>query len=153
MKFIELTRGCKAMVDDQDFDWINQYSWHCIPGKRTAYASRCYTRNGKRIHEGMHTTIHGGDMIDHIDGDGLNNQRSNLRLCTDSLNGANRRPNKGKRFKGITFMPSYKKWMARVQVQKKRFTIGFFDSEFDAAKAYNESALKAFGEYARLNEV
>lgn len=92
-------------------------------------------------------------LLDHIDGNGLNNQKSNLRECTYSQNGANRRKNTKTlgRFKGVSFLRG--KWMARLQVMKKRLYLGYFTEEIEAAKAYNDAAVKHFGEFAHINQI
>ena len=92
--------------------------------------------------------------IDHIDWNGLNNQSSNLRLCSTSQNGANKRKNEGKyssQFKGVTWFKLANKWKADIQCNKKVFTLVLFISEEEAARAYDKRAQELFGEFAHLN--
>lgn len=88
-----------------------------------------------------------GMIVDHIDHNGLNNQRSNLRVCTISENNQNRRPKKGKNYLGTKFVKSTNKWHA---ILRTKF-IGTFLSEIEAAKAYDKAAKEKFGEFAYLN--
>ena len=91
--------------------------------------------------------------IDHADGNGLNNQKDNLRFCTHSQNHMNRKPTKGSsKYKGVSWHKAAKKWNARITLNKKTVSIGYFDSEIIAAKAYDEKAIELFGEFAKLNK-
>ncbi len=93
-------------------------------------------------------------QIDHIDHDCLNNQRANLRVCTQAQNNANRRKTRGSsQFKGVYWYASRNKWRANIRVDRQTKHLGYFDDEEDAARAYNEEALKQFREFALLNEV
>ena len=91
--------------------------------------------------------------VDHLDGDGLNNQRSNLRVCTDSQNGANRGKQKNNKsgYKGVHWNKKTKKWAAQIQYHKKVLNLGYYSDIIEAAKAYDKKALELFGEFARLN--
>lgn len=91
-----------------------------------------------------------GLQIDHIDGDGLNNRRTNLRWATQSQNFANRRPMEGtSKFKGVSRFR--RKWQVKVKLNRESHWVGLFDDEVEAAKAYDAAAIRLFGEYARLN--
>jgi hypothetical protein len=94
-----------------------------------------------------------GINIDHKDNNGTHNWRSNLRLATTSQNGANRLPNRNSvsGYKGVTRHLHQGRWQAQIQVNGSKLYLGLFDSRVDAAKAYNDAALKYFGEFARLN--
>jgi hypothetical protein len=95
-----------------------------------------------------------GILVDHRNNDGLDNRRDNLRLATFSQNNINCRRNKSKsssRFVGVTFDKRKKQWRVRISVSRKRIFLGYFDSEIDAAKAYDQAAKKYYGEFARLN--
>ena len=105
----------------------------------------------------MHRVINDTPKIlgtDHIDGNPLNNQKSNLRNATKSQNGMNRKSNRNSssKYKGISWNKQNKKWRGEIQKNKKRYGLGYFKSEIEAARAYNKKALELFGEYARLNK-
>jgi hypothetical protein len=168
-------RGRLAEVDDgADYDLVSAHAWHCWeqqrgPGCRAAgpYAEALIPRpGGGRMMISMHvliTGIHTG--IDHWDGNGLNNQRYNLRPAPQSLNMANRRPPltfKGKptssRFKGVSWETKKpgtgrSKWLTQIRVHGKVRKVGRFEVEEDAARAYNAAAMAAWGEFCLLNEV
>lgn len=169
MKEITLTRGYVALVDDEDYESLSAHKWSasvCMKndGIRTVYARR-YVMAGKRrqriIH--MHREIlkapH-GYHVDHVDGDGINNVRSNLRLANNQENGMNRRKSEtiaGKkatsRFKGVSWRKHERRWVAKIKHDGKQTTLGYFKSEEDAAMAYNAAATEFFGEYANTNPV
>jgi hypothetical protein len=91
--------------------------------------------------------------IDHINSSGLDNRRSNLRICTFSenlLNTAKYKNNKSG-YKGVVWFKSVQKWWANINFKKKQYSLGYFDSLEEAAKAYDKGALKYHGAYARLN--
>ena len=94
-----------------------------------------------------------GQLVDHIDGNPLNNRRSNLRLATRSQNQANRRRNRTSRsrYKGVTWHQGQQRWMARIQVNGRRITIGYYADPLQAAYEYDAFARTYFGEYARVN--
>lgn len=157
MREIKLTQGKVALVDDSDFDFLNQYKWYARKDGKNFYANR-----HKRI-EGKLTTItmHGalveyqpGTEIDHKDGNGLNNQRSNLRLCTRIENQRNSRPMCNKthsRFKGVSWNRRHNRWRARVTSDNITISLGCFETEIEAAIAYDQAAKKLHGEFARTN--
>lgn len=106
----------------------------------------------------MHRVILGlkpGDkrQCDHIDGDGLNNQRSNLRVCTIQQNSQSRKKQKGttSKYKGVSFDRQHRKWQVSIRVNHKHIHLGRFRSESAAARCYNKAALKYFGEFALTN--
>lgn len=148
MKAIQLTQGYTAQVDDSDFEWLSKHSWKYSEG----YAIRYDFANKKTIYmhriiidtpDGMHT--------DHITGDTLNNQRSNLRTCTNSQNQANRGLSKNNTsgFKGVS--RDGKKWRAVIMVGNKYIRLSCHDTPEQAARVYDEAAKKYFGEFAKLN--
>lgn len=145
-----------ALIDDEDFDLVNKYNWQVdITANGTMYA-----RTYQSIK--MHILITGKRNIDHIDGNGLNNQKHNLRVATKQENAQNQRKcitTKTSIYKGVYLTKNiikgktYTRWYAQIGHNKKRIHIGSFKNETDAAKAYNQKALELFGEFAHLNEI
>lgn len=156
MKEIQLTQGKVALVDDADFDWLNQWKWYARKEKHTFYAVRGQFTNGNLKIIRMHRLITGapdGSIADHRDGNGLNNQRFNLRVCTPAENTRNRRitPNKTSGFKGVYWHRQDCKWVAKIKVNGKNISLGSFTDLQDAVKTYNEAAIKYHGDFACLN--
>jgi hypothetical protein len=158
MKRIKLTQGKYALVDDEDFEWLNQWKWHAFKRPHTFYASRnICSSDGKRGLLLMHrllTEAPKGREVDHKDGNGLNNQRVNLRVCTDQENRQNRcKPSHNKSgYKGVSWHKRSKKWHAQIGANGiKMKSLGYFTNKIEAAKAYDSAARKYHGEYARLN--
>jgi len=153
MKEIKLTQGQIALVDDEDFERLNQFKWFANKNGRTYYARRTPNINGKKISILMHQLIINSSEIDHLNGNGVDNQRSNLRSCTHKENSRNKRKNKNAYsiYKGVSFMKSNKKWGSRIKCDYKSIHLGFFILEIDAAKAYNNKAIELFGKFANLN--
>lgn len=152
MKQIPLTRGKSALVDDADFEWLSQWKWH-LGG--CGYARRQQRQpDGKQKTILMHREICPQyKMIDHRDGDGINNQRDNLREATQAQNNMNRRSTAGSssRFKGVYLDTKSGKWRAKISVNNIEKNIGYFSCEVDAALAYNKAAIDKHGEFSRLN--
>lgn len=154
---IPLTKGYFALVDDCDYEWLNQWKWHARVKKNKPYAYRAeYVKETKKNKSyAMHRVIMGITdpeiFIDHKDLNGINNQRENLRICiTRSHNVVNRET--FKKYRGIGTWRSGR-FFARVKYKEKTIELGTFDTEIEAAKAYNEGAIKYYGEFARLNKI
>lgn len=150
-KEIELTKGFVSLVDEEDYDLVNSYSWYAHKSDNRMYAAR-KDSNGKHVY--LHRFLVGkiGYLVDHIDGNGLNNQKSNLRLCSFSQNGANTKARKTNKsgYKGVS--PNGKHgYMALISFNHKRKYLGTFSSEKDAAKAYDKEAVIFHGKFAKLN--
>lgn len=151
MKTIGLTQGQFTLVDDEDFEWLNQWKWYAQKSSNTCYAIR-----GVGVATLMHRIIlkaERNQIIDHINGDGLDNQKSNIRLCNHLQNNANRRKikNCSSIFKGVCWSKSCNKWVASIACNQKKHHLGCFNSEIDAAKSYDDKALQLYGEFARIN--
>jgi len=153
MKEINLTQGLVALVDDKDFKALNRHKWNALKHGDICYAVRTIAVSGKRTSLYMHVEIMGKKGIDHIDHNGLNNQRNNLRFCTVSENMMNRskQENASSIYKGVCFHKITGKWMAHIRINGKRIHLGLFISEVDAAKAYNAKAIELFCGFAHLN--
>jgi hypothetical protein len=158
VKTIPLTQGKEALVDDCDYEYLMRWKWHFLRRGGTGYAKR--NRTSGCDQKLMHRLIAGrcgldvdGGDVDHIDGDGLNNQRSNLRAASRSQNNVNsKRPkNNTSGFKGVYPRSWDGKPVAQIGVDGRRVYLGTFDDPRDAARAYNDAALKYFGEFACLN--
>lgn len=154
MKKIKLTRGKFALVDDENFEWLNQWKWKAQKSTRgnSWYANRVqYTPYKKMIL--MHRLILGltdqNIWCDHKDHNGLNNQQFNLRECNRSQNTANKRSSGSSKYLGVF---SYKgKWRAAVKHNNVLYYLGTFSKEIDAAYAYNVKAKEMHGKFANLN--
>jgi hypothetical protein len=153
MKEIPLNRGYKALIDDEDFPLISQYTW-CVRthrDERTPYA--CTEAKGKYIL--MHKLITGYSMTDHKNNNGLDNRRENLRVGTTSTNKMNapkQRGNYTSQYKGVSKRRTRKGgWIAVIYLNRRQHYIGEFKTETEAAKAYDDEASRLFGEYAHLN--
>lgn len=157
MREFKLKNGQACLVDDEDYPILNAFGWRIDGTGR--YAITRVSENGKRVVKLMHRFILGltdpSVYADHLDRNTLNNCRSNLRVCDNSLNQANRLPNKNKtgRFKGVYWRPKKKAWVSEITRNGNRFYLGFFKSELDAAIAYNNKAKQLFGAFALLNPI
>lgn len=157
MREIPLTQGMVALVDDEDYESVNEYkwcAWHDDARTRVWYAVSWVDGRLTKMHQLILNRPIGRD-IDHRNSNGLDNRRANLRLCTRSQNLANmekRRGNTSSRYKGVNFHKHTGKWRAEIGSGSGKY-IGVFATEEDAARAYNEAARKLWGEFALLNEV
>lgn len=151
MAQIQLTRGKFAIVDDADFVWLSQWKWRVQPNKENFYAAR-KGRSGEPKTVMMHRFILGLTgpwQTDHIDRNGLNNQRSNLRVATRSQNGANRKLRTNTSgFKGVCWNKASQKWQAAIQVLGKVKYLGVYENINDAHAAYVSAANESYGEFA-----
>lgn len=148
-----------ALVDDKDFDYLNQWKWFASKFKHGWYAGRNDYTGEKKRHIKMHRVILGlndsKELGEHIDRNGLNNQRTNLRLANKSQNAINvcARENSTSNYLGVCWHKREKKWRAQITKDYKKVYIGSFDNEHEAALAYNQKAIQLFGEFANLNKI
>lgn len=163
MKDIVLSNGMVATVDDQDFHVLSQHKWGVINNGSHIYASRGTRKKGQKYKKVlMHRFLMGepkGKMIDHINGNTLDNRKENLRLANRSNNLQNSKLRSDSKcsFKGVSRKTSEigtVRYTARIQINpNERLFLGYFETEIEAAKAYNVAAVKHFGEFAKLNKV
>lgn len=143
MKEINLTQGKVAQVDDEDYEFLSQYKWHANKNYQTYYAKRSDQRDGISSIISMHRDIMGrseGMQIDHIDGNGLNNQKSNLRFVTVRQNAQNKKNiNKTSKYPGVRWDKDRNKWRANIYINGKTKHLGRFESEEDAFCAYRKT--------------
>lgn len=159
MKLIPLTKDKYVMVDDIDFDYLNQWKWHARRKEGNYYAGRTMSvkedknRGTMLMHRQLLSIKDKSVHIDHEDRNGLNNCRSNLRVCSFSENMKNRKAWGGSKFLGVCRHVSRDKikWRATICINKKCMHIGLFDSESSAALAYDLKAIEFHGKFANLN--
>lgn len=152
---VELTRGQSAYVDYADWNLVKTHRWHAIkPGEEY------YAEPSQKPRILMHRMILGlsrgdGLQVDHIDHNGLNNQRSNLRIVNHQTNQFNSRSRKNtsSKYKGVSWYKRIQKWQVYVDADGKRHFGGLFKSETEAALRANELMLKVHGKFANLNEI
>lgn len=160
MKYIKLTKGYRAIVDDRFYGAIVEMGkWYVSPNSAgNIYARRNISLHGKQQPLWMHRVIYEfafgsfDGLIDHHDGHGLNNQIHNLRIATYQQNLANSISRIGtSRYKGVCWHKRIQKWQANIRINNKLHHLGYFENEKDAALAYDHAAIEAFGEYANPN--
>jgi hypothetical protein len=158
MKRIPLTQGQFALVDDDDFERVNQYKWQAQWSPHTHSFSavrRDYKDDPKRVEMNRFILNAPPDKkVDHRNRDRLDNRKENLRACTSSQNNANagKYRNSASRFKGVTLDKRTSRWRARIQIDGKSITLGTYITEEEAARVYDAKARKLFGEFACTNE-
>jgi AP2 domain len=151
--------GRVALIDNEDYELVSQHRWFIDELTRPGRDSGPYAQANIRHPDGRHTTIRmhklitGWPQTDHINHDGLDNRRANLRPATGSQNLANQRTQDGRTssFKGVWWRSDTRKWAAMIKVNGHKRHLGDFAAEDDAACAYDVAALAAWGEYAHLN--
>jgi hypothetical protein len=165
MKQIKLTQGQIAIVDDDKYEYLNQWRWHAQKHGRTYYAVRTqsyyvndiYTRICIQMH---HEVFGRKTYLDHIDGNGYNNQLNNLREAIQLENNRNMRKQENctSKYKGVSWHKRDSKWSCRIAAgdllpngYHKRIWLGYFKNEVEAAKAYDVAAVKYFGSFCKLN--
>lgn len=150
---IPLSQGLFASIDLEDIDRIGTCNWHAVRDNCTFYA---FSGNKVGLHNVIMSNNDGTQIVDHKDGDGLNNRRSNLRFATKSQNQFNKRINKNNSsgYKGVRFASwagGENKWRASIFTDGKHKSLGYFLTPEMAAAAYDEAAIEIFGKFARLN--
>jgi hypothetical protein len=155
---VPIEDGYSALVDAADYEWVSRYRWRILRGHNgKIYATSSVTSRSIYMHRLIADTP-AGHETDHINGNGLDNRRTNLRIATCSQNSANmwkpRRPDGSPAssiFKGVTWHKKNHKWIAKIHVAGHSKYLGSFASEAEAARAYDSAAEAAWGHFARLN--
>lgn len=158
MKEIQLTRGKVALVDDDDYDFLNQWKWHTQSGDkigRLFYAVRQENKKVVRMHRVLLGITDSSMEVDHIDHDGLNNQRLNLRIATHQENSRNQRvrSDSNTKYKGVWYSKAHDQYFASIRIGIGPVKLGMFFNVNDAARAYNFAASLIYGQFAVLNEI
>ncbi len=145
----------EIFFDECDRSIVESHIWAIHKKRNKFYASTNIKKQSGKGIKHMHMLFLNAPMIDHIDGNGLNNSRSNLRQCNMTQNAFNRglNPNNTTGYKGVSFDKKAKKFEAAIQINGKKKFLGYRDNPVDAARLYNQAALNHIGEFAYLNTI
>ncbi len=167
MKKISITNqpNLFILVDDEDYDRLNSHNWRLNKRTHTKYVMRQVSKNDQKSlnhptgiychREVMGVIMDKSVLVDHKDGDGLNNQKANLRICNGHQNQGNRKKVAicSSKYKGVFWNKRYFMWQSVIKIGGKKKPLGLYINEDEAALAYNKEAKIFFGEFARLNEI
>jgi hypothetical protein len=153
---IPLTQGKFAIIDTADWSLIADRHWHVHQNESGAFYAigwEYIDPTHKRLLHMQKVILGIEGLVDHKNGDSLDNRRANLRPATSSQNSQNRGHYDGRTVKGVSWHKHAKKFFAYITnpIDRKRRSLGYFDTQDDAARAYDEAAKELFGEFARLN--
>ena len=156
MREIKLSQGMSTMVDIEDFEYLNQFTWCAVKPDKIWYAIRSERLANKMKTHYMHRVVMDakkGELVDHFDSNGLNNCKINLRICTHAQNIANsrKRKNTTSKYKGVSYYKPSDKWVAHICIDKKVKFLGYYLTEIEGAIIYNLTARRYKGKFARLN--
>lgn len=152
-KEISLANGNTTIIDDDMFDYLNQWKWY----NHSGYARRDIIIDGRKKSIHMHRVIANtpeGMETDHINNNGLDNRRINLRICTHAQNRMNNKiqSNNKSGFAGVSWYKRDKTWAANIELNGKAYYLGRYNNIEDAINAYKEKAIELFGEFAPLDK-
>lgn len=152
--YIPLTKGYEAVIDAFDVPLVCGHNWFAAISGDVVYARRSGWKDGKPLTVRLHRALLGDPpdvLVDHRDGDGLNNRRSNLRTATRAQNGQNVKPRKtnSSGFKGVTWHKENRRWCAQIKAQGVKKHIGYFATAEEAASAYADASNRLHGEFGR----
>lgn len=146
---IILKHGIVCLIDEQDYDMLSQHKWYLKLGK---YAMTTINRKNYTMHRMILGLTDRKILVDHINGNGLDNRKANLRTCNSQENIRNTRKHRGSsKYKGVCWDKYNKKWKSSIVVDLKHISLGNFLDEEVAARAYDKAAIERFGEFAWLN--
>lgn len=156
MKKIPLTQGFEALIDDSDYAEVSRFNWHAQRRRGRVYAACRMGPGGSGIVYLHRFLIPGVPQVDHRYGNGLDNRRKNLRPATNKQNHqghCHKFEGASSIYRGVSWYSRYAKWRARIRVEDREISLGYFPLEKDAARAYDTAARKYFGEFASPNFV
>lgn len=162
MQTIVLTKGKVAVIDDIDYESVSSFRWYARKNERgNWYAATSMRIDGKRRQVHMHRFIYGADLIqkilvDHVNGDGLDNRRENLRAATHQQNTIHSKKRSGcytSAFKGVHYSRTHNRWVAKLYSKGRLVMKRRFKTEREAALEYNHKVIEIHGNYAVLNKV
>lgn len=157
MKIIKLNKGFKTIVDDEDYIKFKDYNWTTLHKGNTVYVRRWENVNGKNtticLHREILNITNPNIVVDHIDGNGLNNQKSNIRICSQIQNTRNRPGNLNStcRYKGVSLSKNRKKFISQLGFEGKVYYLGTYDTPEEAAKIFDSAARFYQKEFAFVN--
>lgn len=154
-RWVALTKGRFALVDEEDFEMVTRYSWYTHESRGGTYA-RSWTPKPDRKPLRLHHLVLGlepgsGQMVEHKNQDGLDCRKENIRLCTESQNRMNTKKKFGRsKYKGVSWFRGGK-WKAGIRASNQFHFLGYFDDEIEAAKAYDSKCRELHGMFGRYN--
>jgi hypothetical protein len=152
-------KGKVVIVSPCDYAILKPFKWWVKfsgVNRQQAYIKTSFRVNGKQRYISIHRMIMNPKIdqeVDHINGNGLDNRRENLRVCTtaENVRNSSKRKDSTHQYKGTVFVKNRNRWRSRIQVNGKRYWSGYFKTEIEAAKRFDEMAKKYHGEYVKLN--